>query len=121
MSLPGYRNEIKLDNGLFVLGPDVEGFERIGEEVSEIIERRPASMVVARVVRPKFVPRDRDREALTKILVAEMLEKYDTIEDVEETLSDGPTQVVSSGLKPEHLAVFYCAFKAYRGKRISLR
>ena len=40
------------------------------------------------------------------------IEKFDTIEDVEE---DGKT--VSSGLDPEHLAVFDCAFKAYRGKR----
>jgi ribonucleoside-diphosphate reductase alpha chain len=40
------------------------------------------------------------------------IEKFDTIEDVEE---DGT--VVRSGLKPEHLAVFDCAFKAYRGRR----
>jgi ribonucleoside-diphosphate reductase alpha chain len=40
------------------------------------------------------------------------IEKFDTIEDVEE---DGKT--VSSGLKAEHLDVFDCAFKAYRGKR----
>ncbi|HUA68202.1 MAG TPA: vitamin B12-dependent ribonucleotide reductase, partial [Candidatus Saccharimonadales bacterium] len=40
------------------------------------------------------------------------IEKFDTIEDVEE---DGTT--VSSGLKPEHLAVFDCAFKPHRGKR----
>src|SRR5690606_26225899 len=30
-------------------------FERIGEVVSEMVERRPASLVVARIVRPKFV------------------------------------------------------------------
>ncbi len=40
------------------------------------------------------------------------IEKFDTIEDVEE---DG--QTVRSGLKPEHLPVFDCAFKAYRGER----
>jgi ribonucleoside-diphosphate reductase alpha chain len=40
------------------------------------------------------------------------IEKFDTIEDVEE---DGKT--VSSGLKPEHLGVFDCAFKPHRGKR----
>ncbi|HTQ51090.1 MAG TPA: vitamin B12-dependent ribonucleotide reductase [Candidatus Acidoferrales bacterium] len=40
------------------------------------------------------------------------IEKFDTIEDVEE---NGKT--VRSGLKPEHLAVFDCAFKPYRGKR----
>src|SRR5437773_758385 len=40
------------------------------------------------------------------------IEKFDTIEDVEER---GLT--LGSGLKPEHLPVFDCAFKAYRGKR----
>jgi ribonucleoside-diphosphate reductase alpha chain len=40
------------------------------------------------------------------------IEKLDTIEDVEE--NGAP---IKSGLKPEHLAVFDCAFKAYRGKR----
>src|SRR5215469_10408646 len=40
------------------------------------------------------------------------IEKFDTIEDVEE---NGKT--VSSGLKPEHLPVFDCAFKPHRGKR----
>ncbi len=40
------------------------------------------------------------------------IEKFDTIEDVED---NGAT--IASGLKPEHLAVFDCAFKPYRGKR----
>jgi ribonucleoside-diphosphate reductase alpha chain len=40
------------------------------------------------------------------------IEKYDTIEDVE---TGG--QTVKSGLKPEHLHVFDCAFKPYQGKR----
>ena len=40
------------------------------------------------------------------------IEKYDTIEDVEE---NGAT--AHSGLKPEHLAVFDCAFKPHQGKR----
>ncbi len=40
------------------------------------------------------------------------IEKFDTIEDVEE---NGLT--IASGLKAEHLAVFDCAFKAHRGKR----
>ncbi|HEX4121590.1 MAG TPA: vitamin B12-dependent ribonucleotide reductase, partial [Verrucomicrobiae bacterium] len=40
------------------------------------------------------------------------VEKFDTIEDVQE---NGAT--IASGLKPEHLPVFDCAFKAYRGKR----
>lgn len=40
------------------------------------------------------------------------IEKFDTIEDVEE---NGKT--VKSGLAPEHLPVFDCAFKPARGKR----
>ncbi len=40
------------------------------------------------------------------------IEKFDTIEDVED---NGAT--VTSGLKPEHLPVFDCAFKPARGKR----
>jgi ribonucleoside-diphosphate reductase alpha chain len=40
------------------------------------------------------------------------IEKFDTIEDVEEN-----GQTVRSGLKAEHLPVFDCAFKPYKGKR----
>jgi ribonucleoside-diphosphate reductase alpha chain len=40
------------------------------------------------------------------------IEKFDTLEDVEEN-----GEMVRSGLKPEHLPVFDCAFKPYRGKR----
>ena len=40
------------------------------------------------------------------------IEKFDSIEDVKE---DGETH--RSGLKPEHLDVFDCAFKPYRGER----
>jgi ribonucleoside-diphosphate reductase alpha chain len=40
------------------------------------------------------------------------IEKFETIEDVEE---DG--QVVKSGLNPEHIEIFDCAFRAFRGKR----
>jgi ribonucleoside-diphosphate reductase alpha chain len=44
--------------------------------------------------------------------IIEHIEKYDTIEDVED---EGVT--IASGLRAEHLSVFDCAFKAYRGKR----
>ena len=40
------------------------------------------------------------------------IEKYDTIEDV-----DDNGQTVASGLRLEHLDVFDCAFKPYQGKR----
>ncbi|MGO9837887.1 MAG: IS66 family transposase [Polyangiaceae bacterium] len=62
-----------------VLPPEVEkegldAFERIGEDVCETVERRPASLVVARIIRPKFVRKDRERGAETDVLVAEPLE-----------------------------------------------
>jgi ribonucleoside-diphosphate reductase alpha chain len=44
--------------------------------------------------------------------IVEFIEKYDTIEDVEDN-----GQTIRSGLKPEHLIVFDCAFKPFRGKR----
>lgn len=55
-----------------VLPPEVQeqglgSFERIGEDVSETVERRPASLVVVRVHRPKFVPKERDRLGETKV------------------------------------------------------
>ena len=50
-------------------------------------------------------------EAEVKNIIAH-IEKFDTIEDVAE---DGKT--VRSGLKPEHLPVFDCAFKPFKGKR----
>jgi ribonucleoside-diphosphate reductase alpha chain len=59
-------------------------------------------------------------QALTRLGYSEVerdqiiahIEKFDTIEDVEEV--DGR---VCSGLKAEHLPVFDCAFKAFRGER----
>jgi transposase len=46
-----------------VLPPEViqgglEAFERIGEVASETVERRPGSLVVVRIIRPKFVPKE---------------------------------------------------------------
>ncbi len=45
-------------------------FERIGAEVSEALERRPASSVIVQVVRPKFVRKDRRRGEPTPVLIA---------------------------------------------------
>jgi len=50
-------------------------------------------------------------EAENKNIIAH-IEKFDTIEDVEEN-----GVVVKSGLKPEHLPVFDCAFKPHQGRR----
>ena len=38
-----------------------DAFEQIGEDVTETVERRPASIVVVRTHKPKFVPRDRNQ------------------------------------------------------------
>src|SRR5438045_2197391 len=53
------------------------------------------------------------------------IEKFETIENVEaepggpsaQTNGEQGGSSIQSGLKPEHLSVFDCAFKAYRGKR----
>ncbi|HZJ17474.1 MAG TPA: vitamin B12-dependent ribonucleotide reductase [Chthoniobacteraceae bacterium] len=42
------------------------------------------------------------------------IDKFDTIEDVQD---DQTGAVIFSGLKPEHLPVFDCAFKPFRGTR----
>jgi len=51
----------------------LEAFERIGEETSETVERRPASIVVVRTVRPKYVPKE-DAPHLPKVLQAPAVE-----------------------------------------------
>jgi ribonucleoside-diphosphate reductase alpha chain len=63
-------------------------------------------------------------EAEIKNIIAH-IEKHDTIEDVEENdsqtrsglKSNQDSKIIRSGLKPEHLPVFDCAFKAFKGKR----
>jgi transposase len=48
----------------------LDAFERIGDDVSETVERRPAALVVVRTHRPKFVPKDRERNAETTVAQA---------------------------------------------------
>jgi transposase len=62
-----------------ILPPEVKqdglaAFEKIGEDVAETVERRPASLVVVRTRRPKFVRKDRERLAETEVLQGEPLE-----------------------------------------------
>ena len=52
---------------------------------------------------------------VTKIIAH--IEKHDTIEDIEEVLADGQKKIIQSGLKPEHLPIFDCAFKPAKGQR----
>ncbi len=58
-SLPRVEIEIVPED---VKRDGLDAFEKIGEEVTEIIERRPASLVVARIIKPKFVRKDRDKK-----------------------------------------------------------
>jgi transposase len=44
-------------------------FERIGEDTTEVLEHRPASMVVVRIIKPKFVRKERERGEPTQVLV----------------------------------------------------
>jgi transposase len=48
----------------------LDAFERIGEDVTETVERRPASMVVVRTVRPKYLPRSEAEPGSPKVLQA---------------------------------------------------
>jgi len=47
----------------------LDNFKRIGEEVTEVIERRPASVVIARVIKPKFMHRDDGQNESTQVWV----------------------------------------------------
>jgi transposase len=49
----------------------LDAFERIGEEVTEVLERRPGSMVIARIIKPKFVRKDREPNAPTEVHVGQ--------------------------------------------------
>jgi transposase len=58
-----------------ILPPEVEqkgrdAFRQIGEEVTEVIERRSASVVVLEIHKPKFVPKGQDRTEPTQVQVA---------------------------------------------------
>jgi len=51
----------------------LDAYERIGEEVCDVIERRPASLVRVRVRRPKFVRKDRSKTS-ADVSIGEPLE-----------------------------------------------
>jgi transposase len=62
-----------------ILPPEVkreglEAFELVGADSREVLERRPASTVVVRLVYKKFVRKDRARNAPTDVLRAEAVE-----------------------------------------------
>ena len=68
--------------------------------------------IVNRTVPPALRRLGYSADEIAAILIH--IEKYDTIEDVTD---DDTGKTVRSGLKPEHLPVFDCAFKAHLGTR----
>src|SRR6266699_843947 len=67
--------------------------------------------IVNQTVKPALEKLGYDAEEIECIIAH--IDAFDTIEDVTDT--DGTK--ISSGLKPEHLSIFDCAFKAFKGKR----
>jgi ribonucleoside-diphosphate reductase alpha chain len=67
--------------------------------------------IVNQTVTPALEKLGYNSEEIERIVAH--IDAFDTIEDIAD--SDG--SMISSGLKPEHLPIFDCAFKAYRGQR----
>ena len=68
--------------------------------------------IVNQTVRPALEKLGYTAEETEKIL--QHINEHDTIEDV--AIPEG-NRVIQSGLRPEHLSVFDCAFKPFKGKR----
>src|SRR6266705_2904396 len=67
--------------------------------------------IVNQTVKPALEKLGYNSEEIERIIAH--IDAFDTIEDVTDT--DGLT--ISSGLKPEHLPIFDCAFKPFKGER----
>ena len=67
--------------------------------------------IVNQTVKPALEKLDYNSEEMERIIAH--IDAFDTIEDITDT--DGSK--ISSGLKPEHLSVFDCAFKPFKGER----
>jgi ribonucleoside-diphosphate reductase alpha chain len=67
--------------------------------------------IVNQTVKPALEKLDYNSEEIDRIIAH--IDAFDTIEDITDT--DGSK--ISSGLKPEHLSVFDCAFKPFKGER----
>jgi transposase len=73
--LPEHLERVELELiPLDVQREGLEKFDRIGEETSETLERRPSSTVVVVTRRPKFARKDRPRHGPTRVLIAEVPE-----------------------------------------------
>lgn len=49
----------------------VDAFDKIGEDVTEVLERRPSSAIVLRFVKPKYMRKDRVDSGDTRVYVAQ--------------------------------------------------
>jgi ribonucleoside-diphosphate reductase alpha chain len=67
--------------------------------------------IVNQTIKPALEKLEYNSEEIERIIAH--IDAFDTIEDIPD--SDGST--ISSGLKPEHLPIFDCAFKPHKGKR----
>ena len=67
--------------------------------------------IVNQTIKPALENLQYNSEEIERIIAH--IDAFDTIEDVPD--SDGST--ISSGLKPEHLPIFDCAFKPHKGQR----
>jgi ribonucleoside-diphosphate reductase alpha chain len=67
--------------------------------------------IVNQTVKPALEKLSYDSEEVERIIAH--IDAFDTIEDATDT--DGTK--ISSGLKPEHLPIFDCAFKPFKGER----
>jgi ribonucleoside-diphosphate reductase alpha chain len=67
--------------------------------------------IVNQTVKPALEKLGYNSEEIERILAH--IDAFDTIEDICD--SDGST--ISSGLKPEHVSIFDCAFKPHKGER----
>jgi len=67
--------------------------------------------IVNQTVRPALEKLGYNSEEIQRIIAH--IDSFDTIEDVAD--SDG--SAITSGLKPEHLPIFDCAFKPFKGER----
>src|SRR6516162_6425205 len=67
--------------------------------------------IVNQTVKPALEKLDYNSEEIDRIIAH--IDAFDTIEDMID--SDGTT--IASGLKPDHLTIFDCAFKPFKGER----
>jgi ribonucleoside-diphosphate reductase alpha chain len=67
--------------------------------------------IVNQTVKPALEKLDYNSEEIERIIAH--IDAFDTIEDV----TDADGSKISSGLRPEHLPIFDCAFKPFKGER----